>query len=175
MAKTAKLKSVVYSVNIDFLSKKSLSESGRCRIMGIITELVEKNKDLFGEDLRIYGYGVDNGHAATGAWERMDRNRVAMETEQAEEYYGRQMELMNRDYFKKTLPEEAKMYAKEKAKYVSFDCEITEGTLEELVDVLPNVLQNDDLLFWWDPDSREIEVVTRDEGYRVVGTIGFGS
>ena len=71
-----KSKSVVYSLNVEFLSKASLSESGRTKIMGIVTELLEKNQNLFGEDLKIFAYGIDNGKSATGVWERMNRRKM---------------------------------------------------------------------------------------------------
>ncbi len=129
MSKTAKkLKSVIYSVNVEFLSKKSLSESGRLRLMGIITELVEKNKDLFGEDLRVWGYGVDNGQAATGAWEQMDRNRAKNEALKAEMEYS---DLINK-------------YGMEKAKFTSHDGKIIEDTVEGLIHTLPEILQIDE-------------------------------
>lgn len=76
MCLMAKSKSVVYSFNIEFLSKTSLSESGRNRLMGVVAELLEKNQELFGEDLKIFGYAIDNGKSATGAWERMNKRKA---------------------------------------------------------------------------------------------------
>lgn len=171
-----------YSVKIGFLAKKSLSESDKWGVLAVISKLLEKNKRSFDFELRFLEQGIDGGTAApAGTWKRMDRNQAKIEEEQAqrlaEEDYDRQMKLMERDYFFSTpLPENAKIYAKEKAAYISLDDKIKiESTLEDLIDRLPNILQNNTLLFSWEPNSgiMEVSCLFEEEGYRGLGTIFF--
>lgn len=181
---------MIYSLKIDFLTKKSLSESGRCGVLAVISKILEKNKRSFDFELRFLDQGIDEGAAVTaGTWKRMDKKRAKMEEEQAqrlaEEDYDRQMKLMERDYFFQTLPENAKIYAKEKAAYISHDGKIRiESTLEDLTDRLPKILQNivglekcmsDTFLFSWEPNSgiMEVSYLFEEEGYRGLGSIFF--
>lgn len=159
-----KSKSFMHSFNMELLSKERLSGSDLGRLTAALYKLIKKNKDLLGENIEIVGYDIDNGRPVKVLWEEMERNRSILSLENSLQQRADYMEWLNESHFEKNLPEKAKKYAKNMAKYTSNDDEelVVEDKLEALIDRLPGIIQSDKLLFnlqYISEDFRYIEVV----------------
>jgi hypothetical protein len=179
-----KSKPIMYKFSFDFMSKESLSESDSNRLLGVLVQLIEKNKSLLGEDVLPSSYGIDKiEELSRGTWKRVNKNKAENEALRSEQEMIDYRDWLNNRHLEKSLPKEIEEYSVEKANYLHNDGEIiVEGTLGEVIDRLPNILQTDELWFSFyrpsaDSDIKLVEVIDGSEpiGYVSVGLIEFGS